>query len=338
MRRTKWLLAAVAGMSLCAVRPARAAVTYTTVALSGQQAPGFVDGVKFTGVGDALMNMQGQVSFGAGLTGPGIDSNNNGSSWVGRPGELQLVYQTGTPAPDAGGTQIALFLFSNLGISDSGEVAYAGLLSPLNSGGAGLWIGKPGAIHMQAPSGSIPLGQVFSFPGLGPLSRPPVYAAGDQLRVVFGAFSGQSGEPGYWMATSTGVQPIVVNGTPAPGTPNGVTYKFYTSTEIPPPPVVSSNGQVGFVDNLQGSGVTSANDSGLWAGPPGALQLVARARAPAPGLGGQIAYDRFSFAPVISNSGHVAFTDSLVGPGIDSTNNNAIWVGNPGAIELLARP
>jgi hypothetical protein len=340
MRRTKWLLAAVAGMSLCAVRPARAAVTYTTVALSGQQAPGFADGVKFTGVGDALMNMRGQVSFGAGLTGPGIDSNNSGSSWVGGPGELQLVYQTGTPAPDAGGTQIAFFPFFNLGISDSGEVAYAGLLSPLNSGGAGLWIGKPGAIHMQAPSGSIPLGQVFSFPGLGPLSRPPVYAASDQIRVVFGAYSGQSGEPGYWMATSTGVQPIVVNGTPAPGTPIGVTYSFF-GPEISPP-AVSPDGQVAIQCTIQGPGVTNANNSGIWAGPLGALLLVARAGDPAVGLGGQAQYGQFAGGfgaqpVVITHGGQLAFAGSLAGPGIDATNNSALWVGKAGAVQLLAR-
>jgi hypothetical protein len=138
------------------------------------------------------------------------------------------------------------------------------------------------------------------------------------------------------MATSAGTQLIVLDGMQAPDTPSGVTYSFF-GPDISAPSI-SADGQLAIQCRLQGPGVTSANNTGLWAGPPGALQLVARAGDPAAGLGGQIQYGVFfPFPIVMGRGGRVGFIGTLAGSGVDATNNGAIWVGKPGALQLLVR-
>jgi len=73
------------------------------------------------------------------------------------------------------------------------------------------------------------------------------------------------------------VDVVAKTGDQAPGTPIETTF---TGLGLPK---INNAGEVIFNSNLTGTGVTSANNYGIWAGLPGAAQLLVRAGDPAPG-------------------------------------------------------
>src|SRR5262245_4710772 len=76
---------------------------------------------------------------------------------------------------------------------------------------------------------------------------------------------------------------VIKSGDAAPGTPAGVVFGQATGTAFGYPGS-STTGFVAFNAGVMGPGITAGtNDFGIWAGTPGAIQLVARATDPAPG-------------------------------------------------------
>lgn len=72
------------------------------------------------------------------------------------------------------------------------------------------------------------------------------------------------------------------------------------------------------------------------------LSVVALSGAPAPGTPAGTVFTTipFNFAvgvPFMNNTGRVAFLSGLAGPGVTAANDFGIWVGEPGALELVAR-
>jgi hypothetical protein len=57
-------------------------VTPDFLAAAGDPAPGLQLGEEFFQVGSAVTNVFGQVAFGATLSGPGVDTSNDGSLWI----------------------------------------------------------------------------------------------------------------------------------------------------------------------------------------------------------------------------------------------------------------
>ncbi len=99
-------------------------------------------------------------------------------------------------------------------------------------------------------------------------------------------------------------------------------------------PALNDAGQVAFKATFNGVGVNSTNDTAIFSGPPGSLQLVARKGSPAPGPGGKIYTGEFDL-PDLNESGTTLFGDNRDN-GFD-TNVFALYVGPPGAITLLAK-
>lgn len=66
--------------------------------------------------------------------------------------------------------------------------------------------------------------------------------------------------------------PIAVSGMPAPGTTNGVVYSPFGFQRLD----LAPDGTLALVGGLQGPGITSANNAGIWAGRPGGEQLMAQ--------------------------------------------------------------
>jgi hypothetical protein len=84
-----------------------------------------------------------------------------------------------------------------------------------------------------------------------------------------------------------------------------------------------------------GGSITSANSAGVWTGTPGSLQLVMRAGDVAPVTGGVVS--GFG-SPAVFDDGRTAVTASLVvGGAITAANNQAVWVGTPGNLQLAFR-
>src|SRR5262245_32625485 len=75
----------------------------------------------------------------------------------------------------------------------------------------------------------------------------------------------------------------------------------------------------------------------LWSPIPGTLTRVIGQGAHAPGTSDGVTFNSFA-PPVLNNADHIAFwSNSLVGEGINSTNNSGIWAGPVDGLALVAQ-
>ena len=133
---------------------------------------------------------------------------------------------------------------------------------------------------------------------------------------------------------------IILQGDPAPGTEAGTVFGN-AFTYVPLVPHISETGDVAIAAFLSGPQVNASNHTGLWAGMPGALSLVARAGSPAPGTPAGVVFRSFPvdfdpFAPELGN-GHLAFHATLSGTGVGPTNDAGVWTRAAGTPTLVAR-
>ncbi len=108
---------------------------------------------------------------------------------------------------------------------------------------------------------------------------------------------------------------IALTGQEAPGT-GGALFSDFDDER----PALNDSGEVAFYAELEGPGVTAANDVGIFTS--GAL--VARTGDPAPGVGGAV-YESFGNEPALNNAGETAFRARLTGPGVTPDNNTGVF-------------
>ena len=147
------------------------------------------------------------------------------------------------------------------------------------------------------------------------------------------AFSGNSGAPGMWTNGSGTLELIAREGSPAPGT-NG-NFRLLQNA-----PLLGFNdqGKVIFYALIDGAPVGTID--GLWMGPPGGLELLARKGSPAPDSPAGTVYQGLANA-VINNAGHAAFfctTSQPVPPGLLITGSTRVlYAGPPGFLKAVVR-
>jgi hypothetical protein len=124
---------------------------------------------------------------------------------------------------------------------------------------------------------------------------------------------------------------IARKGDHAIGIPDGVNFNQFQW-----PVLMNGAGQSAFIGNLAGAGVTTLNNSGLWIERPSGLALVARTGDQVPGMPSGVVFSEIS-NPVM-NSDRIVFRSHLSGPGINSSNNAAVWSDDTsGGLQLLLR-
>jgi hypothetical protein len=107
--------------------------------------------------------------------------------------------------------------------------------------------------------------------------------------------------------------------------------------------VINALGHAAFLAILSGSGVTGANNSGIWAGSGANPRvLVARTGTPAPGYSTAPGSTAGTFTtlsdPVYADDDSIAFLGKLVVTGtVTSGNNIGIWATTSGSLALVAR-
>jgi hypothetical protein len=203
-----------------------------------------------------------------------------------------------------------------------------------NSNNLAVFAGPPGAVQLAARAGAqapdTPAGvryQGFEFPRLNAQGYvalgSQLTGPGVSLENLRGIFSGPAGAPRL----------VAREGEAAPGTADGVRYVVLQSGLRD----LNDRGDVAFSGQLAGTGVGFGNDSGLWAGPRGGIQLLAREGDRAPGTGGNVSYDSFHFGTVsMNNAGQTVFESGLTN-GVNAGNNHAIFYGPPGDVRLAVR-
>ncbi len=317
-------------------------ITFRTVALSGNPAPGTSAGVSFANMIFPVINNSGQTAFRAILTGSGVTSGNDAGVWSEGNGiGLSLVLREGDPAPGtpAGVTFVPRFIDSPI-LNDAGQTASREFITGpgLSSNGeAGIWAdGNSGlelVVRQDDPAPGI-AGARFSN-----VIRPPVFnGAGQTAFATFllGTGVNSTNDASIWSGGSgAGLMLVAREGSPAPDTDPGVNF-----SSLEPLGVQSLNdsGQTALRASLTGVGVTSSNDVGIWSeGGGGGLALVARSRDAAPGTPAGVNFSDLR-DPIINGPGQIAFVGEVTGPGVNDNNNLGIWSeGTGNGLELIAR-
>jgi hypothetical protein len=126
------------------------------------------------------------------------------------------------------------------------------------------------------------------------------------------------------------VRPLVVPGQQVPGAQPGVLFESAFT------PLFDGARRIAFGATWTGPGYDDTNRAGLWMAETVGLVPVARLGDAAPGLPAGITWGQ-SFEAFNLRDGKLTLISRLVGPAVDETNDQAIWVGPAGGLSLVAR-
>ena len=297
----------------------------------GEAAPGAGGASYFSPFGSPAIGADGRVVFKSLLTGAGVTALNDTGFYTWGAGSNSAVARKGDPAPGAGGATFGLidpFMLSNGSrIAFNCLLAGAGVTS--NNDGA-VFAGTHSALSMLAREGD-------PAPGIG---GGAVYAAvgpprtSDVGSTVFSAFlaggSVTSADDIALYIVSPGASTFHLRESdPIPGTDPGTLMDTFLTYGI------ASNGRVVLYGTLRGPMVSPDNDALYVAIQNGNVSVLLREGDPAPGAGAGVTHTMH--IPYIHHSGHIAFVSNLVGPGVDGSNDTAVYAGSAAPFTLIAR-
>lgn len=334
--------------------------TLSLIVREGNAAPGTV-GAVFEGLGDTpLFNDAGQIAMlSALLEGTGdVTQDNKIGIWTGAPGSLSLIARDGAVAP---GTAGAVFGAAPIedpfdpgtfypqpgigaigGLNDSGRIAvlarlYPGTGDATESNDEGIWSNGSGTLDLIARKGTVAPGTTGGvFNGFN--NSPVINNSG---RVAFHSYLLQGtgdvtadNDRGIWSNRLGSLALVVRNGDAAPDVA-GATFKNLGS------PMLNGLGRIAFVGKIDGPGITTQNDEGLWFEGPGAMSLIAREGDAAPGTTGVFnSLNLFADNFLLSDVGQIAFLAGLrsgIG-GVTTANDRGIWATDAnGQLTLVIR-
>ena len=114
---------------------------------------------------------------------------------------------------------------------------------------------------------------------------------------------------------------VVRRGDAAPDIP-GATLEVFNNTSLQ----FNDAQQVAFQSTIGGAGVTDSDDTGIWAGTVGDLQLVVREGDVAPGTGGSTFGGTTGQSMLMNGKGQLLFNNTLVGGG---SPGSSLWSWDP---------
>jgi hypothetical protein len=231
---------------------AGAAGSVLAVALQGTSAP---SGGNYTGMLFPALNDSGKMVIAANLSGATFPTG----LFAGTPGSVQTIAVEGMATP-AGGTYY--FLYIPATINNAGQVAYIANISG-GSSTQGLFTGAPGSVQTVAlRDTAAPAGRNYNTLGV-----PLLNSSG---QVAFRAtLTDGSSSNGIFAGSVGSLQTIALGGS---ATPDGVGNFNVLGSNV----AFNAPGQVAFLSSLIGTGVTDANDNGLYAGTAGNVFKIVR--------------------------------------------------------------
>lgn len=309
---------------------------YTMIARKGDPAPGCGGALynqAFNGISQqtSCINASGNVLFQSSLTGTGVVTANNAAWFVGPYNALQLMLRKGDLAP--GGEAVSALGFLSQ-MNSSGQVVtdvtfLAGSgTNPVTVGNdKAVWIYTPGSGLAQlvregdaTPIAGTTYGNATNTWSLG--NGSTTFNALGQLLCstsLTGAVTSGVDDLAMLLLSASGSQVVFRRGDAAPGVPGAVLQTSSDSSMC-----LSDSGRVAFqCAMLQTGSVTATNDTGIWAGTPGNLVLVAREGDVAPGTGGQTFGNTSGQAMIMNGAGQVLFVNSLSG------GSSSYWAWDP---------
>ena len=276
-------------------------------------------------------NDAGHLAFVARLAGAGVTASNDTCYVWGRPGDVRVIAREGDPVPGAteGETfdDLAQLDGLNLLLGAADDVAFvAQWRGPTAVGiNAGLWLGPATNLTLVLRDGR----PAPDFPGATMKNLQFATARLNPAGLI--AIAGQTTafplDTAVWAGRTNGLRAIWREGDVVPGT--NLVFRGFSAV------TVNVNTQYCLAAALDAA---SSNDSAILAGSATNLQVVAREGSHAPGLPADVVFKDLALVePLFGARGDVAFTATIDGPGIGTTNGTAIWAGLPGALRVVSR-
>ena len=295
------------------------------------------------------------ILFGSGLIGPGLVTTgtvgrNDSALFWGQPGAFQILAQRGTPT-GVGGTVFETAFggvsYQTTCINSSGIATFQATLSGGDVSGTtnnfATFAGTPGALNVVMRKGDIvPVAgggscQVGFIGFNNPVNRTGMVLHDERFNTTGGTTPALTTNDSVLMVYFPGGTNLVImrEGDQAAGLLAGINYGS--------PTIAQGFGQAGgcaFTCTLTGA-VTTADDNALFVGDPNGFQLVWRegtTNSLATGALNGTVGSGSSYSDYLGGS--VAFYGTLVDDGslsINANNDQAIWLGRPGNLQLLAR-
>ena len=287
----------------------------TTIATTGDQAPGTPAGAVFRFFGSPVLNDGGQTAYEGSLRSGsgGVDSTNDSGIWR----DSTLLARAGSRA---GGTPSgAVFIFFGSPVlNDVGQTVYQGFLRR-DLGGvdftndSGIWRDSTLLARAGSRAGGTPSGAVFSSFGSPVLNDVGQTVYKGFLRRDLGSVD-STNDSGIWRDSTL----LAREGSRAGGTPSGAVFIFFDN------PVLNDAGQTAYKGFLRSGsgGVDFTNDSGIWRD----STLLAREGSRAGGTPSGAVFSSFG-SPVLNDVGQTVYKGFLrrdLG-GVDFTNDSGIW-------------
>ncbi len=293
------------------------------VAAVGQPVPGipsaFFSGLIGAGPDLIGVNVRGQIAFQARMQGSGVNADNDSGAWLATGSQLALLIREGDPAPGLPGIQIG-HVHDVGALGEDGRVyARTSLLGADAASDAAIWLCR----ESQPPQLVMREGDPAPSPPGGIFTNPTIYFCRHGDNDV--AFVSDSS---LFLSDGSTVGALAYSGMQAPGLPADVV--FGTVGEL----VATGADSVGFRAVLSGPGVTAANDGSFWRY-QGVLELIAREGDPAPDMPAGTTYATLYHYQADAESD--VFGGTLVGPGITSANDYAVFRRHGGAVQLVVR-
>jgi hypothetical protein len=379
MHRSLFRTGAPAAIELLLACGSASAATLTPIALTGYGdvlGPGVEDGTTFLDLSPPTVDALGYLVFFAHVEGASVPVGADRGVWRHAAPLNEVIVREGSLSPFDGAPISFLLNNPNAGagnvVAESFEeiLIYEDALLDTLAHYSEQAVGLPAGVFYGAPGGTVTdSNDVYAFgatlSGAIAAGEEPAVFAGDKDALMLVAQGGMSapgtattysGFPtislspdgglalyatlndngqGVWVGDASGVSLHVRNGDAAPGMPAGNTFSFISGVSS-----VDNSGSVIFEAFTGGGGVTNGANEGVWAGAPGALQLIIREGTQAAGLPAGVNYASQSVEgapPQMNAAGDVAHVTRLIGSGVNFTNWTAIVAGKPGALQLVAR-
>ena len=232
-------------------------------------------------------------------------------------------------------------------IDERGRVAIIALVQGVGvdtTNRSGIWAEDDGELMLVARTGmhapGTPSGVIFSGVPNEYLPFPPSFSGG---RASFqGELSGPgidfSNNEGFWTGDSSGISLVVRKGDQAPGLPQGVEFGLIGGS-------IGTDGTSRVVAPVLGPGIGSQNDDTIWSDRAGSLAAILREGNPVPGMSPGVVFgsgvnigSSYTFPLVqFNDDSRLAVQAGMVGPGIDSFNDEGIFAERNGGLVLVAR-
>ena len=313
---------------------------------SGDIPPGLSGNVAFEMFYTPNINDSGMVAFVAFLAGNDVlNPENSTGVWKGMPGSVSLVARAGDMVPgnsgDTFGNYFSAWVNGTVLLNDSGKVAFNNNIS--RSSNNAIFQETTSGLTLIAKKGGAAAG--ISDATYSMIHTPPI-SMNDNGGLPFTSYilcnSGfcldwvddLKGAGLIQMAADGNISTKYKSWTSAPGISGGDFFDFAGTS-----PAINASGKLVFQTSVSGDNINSTNNIGLWSDASGALSLLARKGSQTPGTPAGAVFEGFSNRPVMNNSGQVVFSASLkTGEGgVDYTNNEGIWIGTAGNLELVVR-